>query len=91
MDEYIRRDAAKKEMGRFIGYAGIDEDMVARFRIALDRLPAADVVPVVHCIDCVHLGFKDFHGICEHGPVCTMIEPDSYCAWGRKKEDQTCG
>ena len=47
VSEYIERDDAKKTMARFLGYGAIDEDMVCRFGIALDNIPAADVRPVV--------------------------------------------
>ena len=46
-----------------------------------------DLVEVVRCRDCVNLGFKDFRGICENGPVCGPIEPNSFCSWGRRKEE----
>lgn len=48
MKEYIERKAAKKMMARFIGYGPIDDDMVVRFGMALDKIPAADVVEVRH-------------------------------------------
>lgn len=48
MDDYIKRDAAKATMARFLGYGSIDEDMVCRFKVALDGIAAADVRPVVH-------------------------------------------
>lgn len=47
MNDYIRREAAKKTMSRFKGYGPIDDDMIVRFGIALDNIPAADVRPVV--------------------------------------------
>ena len=46
MSDYIKRDAAKETMARFLGYGTIDEDMVCRFKIALDGIAAADVRPV---------------------------------------------
>ena len=41
MTEYIEKEAAKQEVKRFIGY--LDEDMIYRINVALNRLPAADV------------------------------------------------
>ena len=45
MTEYIEKEAATVQMARFKGY--LDEDMILRLQIALKRLPAADVKPVV--------------------------------------------
>ena len=45
MADYIRREAAIAEIKRFIGY--LDEDMIERLQIAIRRIPAADVRPVV--------------------------------------------
>lgn len=68
MTDYINRESAIVEIKRFIGY--LDEDMVERLRIAINRIPAADVRPVVRsrwieiddyvlCANC---------GTAEHGP-----------------------
>lgn len=46
MSEYISREAAIKEVYRFDGY--LDDDLEWRLHYALKRLPAADVVEVVH-------------------------------------------
>lgn len=81
-------DADALDFGKvFIGASDFAKDCRDGARSVVDAAPTVDAVPVVRCKDCVYLGFKDFRGICEHGPVCTMIDPDSYCAWGRKKED----
>ncbi len=47
-------------------------------------LTAADVVEVVYCRDCIHLGFKDFNGIC-NGPMCCVVKPWDYCSHGVKR------
>ena len=44
--DYISREAAIVEIKRFIGY--LDEDMIERLQVAIRRIPAADVRPVVH-------------------------------------------
>ena len=43
--EYISREAAIVEIKRFIGY--LDEDMIERLQVAIKRIPAEDVQPVV--------------------------------------------
>ena len=42
-DEYINKVSACKEIQRFAGY--LDDDMIYRLQIALNRIPAADVEP----------------------------------------------
>ena len=43
--EYIDREAVYNEQKRFCGY--LDNDMLNRLEIAVGRIPAADVRPVV--------------------------------------------
>lgn len=45
-NEYINKVSACNEMKRFAGY--LDDDMIYRLQIALNRIPAADVEPVRH-------------------------------------------
>ncbi len=52
----------------------------------IDIAPTADAVEVVRCADCTYLGFKDFNGICEKGPVCGVVQPDSFCSWGKRRK-----
>lgn len=52
MAEYIEREAAIKEIYRFDDY--LDDDMIWRLHYALREIPAADVVEVVRCKDCIH-------------------------------------
>lgn len=54
---------------------------------ALKMILSGELVRPVRCIECEKLGYKDFRGICEGGPVCGPIEPRTYCAWGERKED----
>lgn len=44
--EYIKREDAIIEIERFAGY--LDGDMLCRIKLALNRLPSADVVEVRH-------------------------------------------
>ena len=91
MNDYTDRDDLIKSLIR----KEVDEDgeeweideLVSIIDIIDDirNFPAADVAPVVRCRDCKNLGFKDFRGICEYGPVCMPITPDSFCSWGERK------
>lgn len=42
-NEYINKITACNEINRFTGY--LDDDMICRLQIALNRIPAADVEP----------------------------------------------
>ena len=80
MSDYKNRDDVITEIKRFKGY--LDDDMITRLTIAIDRVPSADVVQVVRCKDCKHL-YKD--GEC---PLRTWFthDEDDYCSYGERKE-----
>lgn len=40
----------------------------------------------VYCKDCANLGFKDFYGICEDGPMTGIVQPWDYCSKGVRKK-----
>lgn len=40
----------------------------------------------VYCKDCAYLGFKDFYGICEDGPMTGIVQPWDYCSKGVRKK-----
>ncbi len=53
-------------------------------------IPAADVVPVVRCKDCVYyntVGCSDGFGWCEGTMVYTSTHDNFFCAEGEKKEE----
>ena len=41
---------------------------------------------IVYCKDCAHLGFKDFYGICEDGPMTGIVQPWDFCSKGVRKK-----
>ena len=53
----------------------------------LEKLPAADVAPVVRCKDCEYSYDELSYLCCSHG-VCVDCEvpPNFYCAEGKRKE-----
>lgn len=85
MDDYISREAAEERLNRLEREAYHNSvlwpDHVEECREAIRDIPAADVQPVVYCRDCIHLGFKDFNGIC-NGPMCGIVKPWDYCSHG---------
>lgn len=57
----------------------------------LEKLPAADVVPMVRCKDCEHcVQTADYTGI---GLFCSIwgrgwhqVQADDFCSWGKRKD-----
>lgn len=69
MTDYISREAALEITTRTCG------DYAAAFA-EIRKLPAADVVPVVRCKDCI---FR-IEGRCFSRR--SLVEPDNFCSWG---------
>ena len=53
-------------------------------------IPAADVVPVVRCKDCTHC-YETLGGWCCAYGTCVdcIVQPDFYCAFGKRKDGDT--
>ena len=84
MDDLISRQAAietARENGKKIPTLAI------RTMEAIKSLPAADVVPVVRCRDCKHLGTFRGKLYCRHN--CGVVEPkeDDFCSYGERREE----
>ena len=100
MQEYIEREAAKERLRMWITDCVLDGDNDAAdcFRGCidlLDSIPAADLVEVVRCRECVHwksIGNKagnsfsdmEYIGGCEFTKYCRR-ESD-FCSYGERKE-----
>lgn len=100
MPEYIERESLLEDIKQY-SHARIDndaiekmgfqfvEDMCSIQRI-IEKQPAADVVEVVRCKDCMHSHWEQepCHGKTEY--YCTKLESkvDShfYCGCGKRKE-----
>lgn len=55
-------------------------------RVYRGRRPSDDLVEVVRCKDCIHLGVKDFaYGYCKDR-MCGILSPNDYCSYGEKKD-----
>ena len=79
--EYIDREAFKDEY-LCCGYLPeMSED-------EFDAFPAADVVEVVRCKDCLHQTERYGHMECIHGVSYrnTWNKPDFFCPYGERKE-----
>lgn len=81
MKEYIEREALLHK----IRWASSAEEAVMSVR----RIPAADVVPVIHCKDCVYahpLKDSNYDYLCHYwnGHSCNQ---NQFCSQGKRKED----
>jgi hypothetical protein len=96
VSDYIKREDAIIEIERFGGY--LDDDMLYRIKLALNRLnrlPSADVVEVVRCKDCKWL--KPYASQYGAGQFCEcpcsfggqgIKKPDDYCSYGERRDDE---
>ena len=74
--EYIERDAALMGVMR----AGCMANTVQ----VLKDIPAADVVEVVRCKDCKNYGDEHF---CPLLSLADYTDPDDFCSYGEKRDD----
>lgn len=91
MTDYIEREAALNFETKITAapseIQAISQGMALYAKHIAD-IPAADVVEVVRCRNCVH--FKQFigrpDGTCNEPNIDTLPFEDDYCKWGRRKE-----
>ena len=59
-----------------------------KFEAAILKIPAADVVEVVRCKDCLYSTERYGHMECIHGVSYrnTWNKPDFFCSYGERKE-----
>lgn len=82
--EYIERGALLKE-----DFTGSWNDITDQqiFEHIIELAPAADVVEVVRCRDCVHYQ----KGVCNHFGYYTYapdVDEDDFCSYGERKEQK---
>lgn len=82
--EYIDREAALIAIKVYCP-ANYEAEMLAR----IVRIPAADVVEVVRCFECVYHDTADYGGGYTKN-VCRLfsrqIQNDDYCSYGMRKD-----
>ena len=80
MSDYKNLDDVIMEIKRFKGY--LDDDMITRLTIAIDRIPSADVAEVRHAEwQLIHRGkdfCKDVYRCSECGFLVTGIQKVAY-------------
>ena len=100
MAEYIERDALHNEITAVQKTLESDNDDVwyrnkkyfkglARAHQIIRAAPAADVVPVVRCKDCVS-GHKQLYGNLFRCNVmgCGGLKPDDFCSYGELRDGE---
>lgn len=70
------KTAEKFSWAEFVGAAGW----------ILEKCETVDAVPVVRCVDCVHIGCDEGATWCTHP---RWVQLDGYCANGERRDDET--
>lgn len=88
MDEYIKREAAIDAVTAvYIRTAGYKtRERVWETREAIQKLPAADVAPVVHCKDCTHRTEMGNCGHPRHHGILPTAYPYDFCSYGARMD-----
>ena len=91
--DYISREAAIQSLGGepeiWYGNDPAENQENADwhyYKEALEAVPAADVVPVVYCKDCINRMFSDCYMECSRGYL-GIVEPDDFCSRGARREE----
>lgn len=87
MDEYIKREALLKKLFPYgmpdNGNYGVNAKAV---RVTVEKMPAADVVEVVRCKDCIfNNGLLDF-GDLQCRILGVPMKNDDFCSYGEKTD-----
>jgi hypothetical protein len=83
MKEYIDREALIAEYDR------VHQGPAGGARKLMVDAPAADVVEVVRCINCVYWDGRGYDGRCEapeNGLIRDYTNYDDYCSYGERKK-----
>ena len=101
MAEYIEKQKAvdllielEKEFQQLKPFNGFEHAMYRKLceaEIAIGKLPAADVVPVLRCKDCKHrVRTTDIDGPGLFCPICGrqwhLAQLDDFCSFGERKD-----
>lgn len=88
MTDYISREAFKAEIRRLSTHYLNEWDTLGVLAAA-DRIPAADVRPVVLCRDCVMYECHEYDGGLKY--VCRLFKRQmqemDFCSYGEKREE----
>ena len=88
MADLIDRQAAIKEIARWIGY--IDEDMILRIQTGLKKMPSAEP-EIIRCKDCEHWDTSWQNDYSPNYHYCPLVDgtrrDDFYCADAERRTD----
>lgn len=90
MGDFISREAAIKEVVVNSVKHRADPDVTTDMIRGIEKLPAADVRPVVLCKDCRHRDPEDHKCDCgqlERAGCVFPVDDDYFCAYGEKREE----
>lgn len=91
MMEYISKQLAVEELENLRQQYEMSDDcdeLVARkCKNAVSELPAADVVPVVRCRECLHYTDWGACGRPDNGWDAPKMGPEDFCSRGERKTD----
>ncbi len=93
MDEYIKREDAFDAITELAGKATTRSAYEAIWKSArvLKKIPAADVVPVVRCEDCIHYDFGVCLKIYSDGNAqkdsWQSRNPNDFCSYGDTNDE----
>lgn len=91
MMEYISKQLAVEELENLRQQYEMSDDcdeLVARkCKNAVSELPAADVVPVVRCRECLHYTDWGACGRPDNGWDAPKMGPEDFCSRGERKAD----
>lgn len=89
MAEYIEREAVLKLFDKVGCY--LNPKCLERQKEDIEKLPTADVVPVVRCKDCEHFNIEE-NGFnwCDFHSYDELIEckENDYCSYGERRRDE---
>ena len=86
MADYIKREDAEKallDQCYCTGYGGLTKIDI---QYVMEKIPSADVVPVVRCKDCKHSSFVD--RFCYKNSIF-VCSGDWFCADGKRRDGGT--
>lgn len=100
MAEYIDKSLALKMINEFVkdnrdhGFSDIDIFDIEMIKKMINKIPSADVAPIVHCRDCKHFNHRE--RMCQNDDVHYDLEggaqysigfgADDFCSYGERRE-----
>lgn len=100
MTDYVDKGAVLKVIDEFVknnrdyGFFNIDIFDIKMMKKMINKIPVADVAPIIRCRDCKHFNHREH--MCENSNVHDDLEggaqysiyfdSEDYCSYGERKE-----